>query len=67
MPVTCPRCRHEIELPGEALAERRKAAKLTLREMAEIAKVSHSHLHDVEHGRRGITEPVRRAYLSVAL
>lgn len=65
MSIHCPYCRKKIELPGDALRDRRLAAGLSLADVAALVGedgVSKMYLSDVERGRRPITDRVRRAY-----
>lgn len=47
---------------GAWLREKRKAAKLTLREMARRLEFSTPYLCDVELNRRNCTPEIRKAY-----
>lgn len=40
--------------PGALVRAAREAAGYTLRDLAEILGISHAHICDVEHGRRGL-------------
>lgn len=64
----CPRCNGSGQIPdpgftGQALRQKRAAAKLSLRQLAKHSNISAAYLSDLELGRRGTpAETLKRIY-----
>lgn len=59
----CPTCKHpRLVVSWNWLRERRRKAKVTLREVARRLEFSAPYISDIEHGRRRCTAKIQQFY-----